>query len=122
MGLVDLDELIALITLVRMMKLCLASISRFDPPYFVFGHNLISCQLKEFEGIEFRGGALDGGRLEPEDVKSVAKWPSRAEQLSILSGQISSVGSMLSGQLLSAGGAIAGQLKTRVEELEKAEA
>lgn len=79
-------------------------------------------KLKEYDGIEFRGGALDGGRLEPDDVKAVAKWPSRAEQLSILSGQISSVGSMLSGQLLSAGGAIAGQLKTRVEELEKAEA
>jgi len=72
--------------------------------------------------IEFRGGALDGGRLGPDDVKAVAKWPSRAEQLSILSGQISSVGSMLSGQLISAGGAIASQLKTRMEELEKAEA
>ena len=38
-------------------------------------------KLKEFEGIEFRGGALDGGRLGPDEVKAVAKWPSRAEQL-----------------------------------------
>ncbi len=79
-------------------------------------------KLKEFECIEFRGGALDGGRLAAEDVKAVAKWPSRTEQLSILSGQISSVGSMLSSQLISAGSAIAGQLKTRVEDLEKTEA
>ncbi len=79
-------------------------------------------KLKEYGGVEFRGGALDGSRLDAGDVTAVAKWPSRAEQLSILSGQISSVGSMLSGQLLSAGGAIASQLKSRVEELEKAEA
>ncbi len=79
-------------------------------------------KLKEFDTLEFRGGALDGSRLAASDVTAVAKWPSRAEQLSILSGQISSVGSMLSGQLLSAGGAIASQLKSRVEELEKAEA
>lgn len=76
--------------------------------------------MKDYEGVEFRGGALDGGRLEPGDVKAVAKWPSRGEQLSILSGQICSVGSVLSGQLLSAGGALAGQIKSRIEELEKA--
>jgi ribosomal protein L10 len=77
--------------------------------------------VKDFEGFECRGGALDGARLEASDVKSVAKWPSRAEQLSILSGQISSMGSTISGQIISAGGAIAGQLKSRVEDLEKAE-
>jgi large subunit ribosomal protein L10 len=54
-------------------------------------------------------------------VKSVAKWPSRSEQLSILSGQISSLGSMLSGQIISAGGALAGQISSRIEDLEKAE-
>jgi len=77
--------------------------------------------VKEFEGFEFRGGALDGARLEARDVKSVAKWPSRSEQLSILSGQISSLGSMLSGQIISAGGALAGQISSRIEDLEKAE-
>jgi large subunit ribosomal protein L10 len=77
---------------------------------------------KDFEGFECRCGALDGARLEAADVKSVAKWPSRAEQLSILSGQISSLGSTISGQILSAGGTLAGQLKSRCEDLEKAEA
>lgn len=76
--------------------------------------------VKDFEGFECRCGALDGARLEAADVKSVAKWPSRAEQLSILSGQISSLGSTISGQILSAGGTLAGQLKSRCEDLEKA--
>jgi len=75
--------------------------------------------VKEFEGLEFRGGALDGARLEPGDVKLVAKWPSRAEQLSILSGQIVSMASTLAGQIGSIGGVLAGQISSRVEDLEK---
>ena len=35
--------------------------------------------VKDFEGFEFRCGALDGARLEAGDVKAVAKWPNRAE-------------------------------------------
>jgi ribosomal protein L10 len=31
--------------------------------------------VKDFEGFECRGGALDGSRLEAADVKRVAKWP-----------------------------------------------
>jgi large subunit ribosomal protein L10 len=76
--------------------------------------------LKAYEGFVCRGGALDGSRLGPDEVKQVAKWPTRAEQLSLLSGQISSLASTLSGQILSAGGALAGQLASRVEDLEKA--
>nr|MCS5617710.1 50S ribosomal protein L10 [Pirellulales bacterium] len=66
--------------------------------------------------------ALDGGRLGPEQVKEVAKWPTRAEQLSLLSGQISSLGGLLAGQITGAGGVLAGQLASRVESLEKEEA
>ena len=76
--------------------------------------------VKEFEGLECRGGALDGARLEAADIKRVAKWPTRAEQLSILSGQISGLASTLSGQILSVGGVLAGQISSRVEDLEKA--
>jgi large subunit ribosomal protein L10 len=76
--------------------------------------------VKDFEGFECRGGALDGARLEPADVKKVAKWPTRTEQLSLLSGQISSLASTLSGQILSAGGGLAGQIASHVEALEKA--
>jgi len=75
---------------------------------------------KEFEGLECRGGALDGARLEAGDIMRVAKWPTRAEQLSILSGQISGLASKLSGQILSIGGTIAGQISSRVDDLEKA--
>lgn len=76
--------------------------------------------VKDYEGFECRGGALDGARLESGDVKKVAKWPTRMEQLSLLSGQISSLAGTLSGQILSAGGGLAGQIASRVEDLEKA--
>jgi len=75
--------------------------------------------VKDFEGFECRGGALDGSRLEPADIKRVAKWPTRSEQLSILSGQIISLASTLAGQIVSAGGTLAGQISSRVDELEK---
>lgn len=75
---------------------------------------------KEYEGLEFRGGALDGARLDASEVKAVAKWPSRSEQLSILSGQISSLASILAGQIGSMGGVLAGQISSHVEGLEKA--
>lgn len=76
--------------------------------------------VKDFEGFSCKGGALDGARLEADDVKKVAKWPTRSEQLSLLSGQISSLASVLAGQILSAGGVLAGQIASRAEELEKA--
>ncbi|NCY02157.1 MAG: 50S ribosomal protein L10 [Planctomycetia bacterium] len=75
---------------------------------------------KEFEGFECRGGALDGAPLDAGDIKRVAKWPTRAEQLSLLSGQISGLASTLSGQVMAVGGMLAGQISSRVEDLEKA--
>lgn len=78
--------------------------------------------VKDYEGFEVRGGALEGARLEATDVKNVAKWPTRAEQLSILSGQISSLGATLSGQIIGAGGTLAGQIASRADDLEKAAA
>ncbi|MBM3953722.1 MAG: 50S ribosomal protein L10 [Planctomycetes bacterium] len=78
--------------------------------------------VADYQGFELRGGALDGVRLGAADIKTVAKWPSRAEQLSILSGQISSLGGLLAGQVVSAGGLLAGQIKSRMEDLEKAPA
>ena len=76
--------------------------------------------VKEFEGFECLWGALDGAHLGADDVKRVAKWPTRGEQLSLLSGQISSLGAVLSAQIISAGGTLAGQIASRVEDLEKA--
>lgn len=71
---------------------------------------------KEYEKVQPKGGVMDGQPLAAEQIKLVSKWPSRKEQLSILSGQILSVGSTLSGQLLSAGSKLASQIKKKSEE------
>lgn len=76
---------------------------------------------KEFAPFEARGGVMDGGRLNADQVKEVSKWPSRQEQLSILAGQILSPGANLVSQLTSIGGALASQIKQKGEE-ETAEA
>lgn len=75
--------------------------------------------LKEYEKLTARGGAMDGAKLSPEEVKQVSSWPSREEQLSLLVGQILSPGAKLASQLTSLGGAVASQIKQRVEDLEK---
>lgn len=75
--------------------------------------------VKDFEGLQFRGGAIDGTAMSPEEVKLVAKWPNRSEQLSILSGQISSLGGVLVSQIIGQGATLASQIASRVEELEK---
>lgn len=77
---------------------------------------------KQFEPFSARGGVMDGGRLTAEQVRAVSKWPSRQEQLSILSGQILSPGAMLASQLISAGGALASQIKQKAEGEEAGEA
>ncbi len=77
---------------------------------------------KEFAPFEARGGVMDGGRLNAEQVKAVSKWPSRQEQLSILLGQILSPGANLASQLTSAGGALASQIKQKGEEEEPSSA
>jgi len=64
---------------------------------------------------------MDGQPLAAEQVKAVSKWPSRMEQLSILSGQILSPGATLSAQLLSAGGKLASQIKKKSEQSEQGE-
>jgi large subunit ribosomal protein L10 len=71
---------------------------------------------KNFEPFTPKGGVMDGQALAGDQVKAVSKWPSRKEQLSILSGQILSVGSTLSSQLLSAGSKLASQIKKKSEE------
>jgi large subunit ribosomal protein L10 len=72
--------------------------------------------LKEFEPFQPKGGAMDGQPLNAEQVKAVSKWPSRQEQLSILSGQILSPGATLSAQLLGVGAKLASQIKKKSEE------
>ncbi len=71
---------------------------------------------KNFAPFAPKGGVMDGQPLAADQVKAVSKWPSRLEQLSILSGQILSPGATLSAQLLSAGGKLASQIKKKSEE------
>jgi large subunit ribosomal protein L10 len=77
-------------------------------------------QLKEFEPFKPKGGALDGQPLTADEVRAVSKWPSRVEQLSILSGQILSPGAKLSSQLLGPGAKLVSQIKKKGEETETA--
>jgi large subunit ribosomal protein L10 len=63
-----------------------------------------------------RGGVMEGQAITADQVAQVAKWPSRMEQLSILSGQILSPGANLVSQLNSIGGALASQIEQKAEE------
>jgi large subunit ribosomal protein L10 len=71
---------------------------------------------KAFQPFAPKGGVMDGQPLAGDQIKAVSKWPNRTEQLSILSGQILSVGATLSGQFLSAGSKLASQIKKKSEE------
>ena len=65
----------------------------------------------DFEKFEARGGVMDGEQLTPDRVREISKWPSRAEQLSLLVGQILGPGATLVAQLIGPGGQLAGQIK-----------
>ena len=71
---------------------------------------------EDFEVFETRGGAMDGVQLTPERVLEISKWPSRAEQLSMLVGQIMGPGAQLAAQLKGPGGALVSQIKSKSEE------
>ncbi len=73
---------------------------------------------KAFAPFAPKGGVMSGSKLSAEDVKKVSKWPSRAEQLSLLVGQILSPGATLAAQLLGPGAKLASQVKKKSEEEE----
>jgi large subunit ribosomal protein L10 len=70
---------------------------------------------KQFETLVPKGGVMGGSRLAADDIKKISKWPSRAEQLSILVGQILSPGATLSAQLLGPGAKLGSQIKKKSE-------
>jgi large subunit ribosomal protein L10 len=70
----------------------------------------------QFAPFAPKGGVMDGAALSAHQVKEVSKWPSRGEQLSIVSGQILSPGAKLSSQLLGPGAKLASQIKKKSEE------
>ncbi|NLE36652.1 MAG: 50S ribosomal protein L10 [Pirellulaceae bacterium] len=69
----------------------------------------------DFEAFKARGGIMDGEAMSAAEVVAVSKWPSRAEQLSILVGQILGPGATLAAQLTGPGGALASQIKQKSE-------
>jgi large subunit ribosomal protein L10 len=76
----------------------------------------------KFPAFQPRGGVMDGQQLSADQIAEVAKWPSRTEQLSLLLGQICSVGGRLNGQLLVVGGALASQISEKAKGSEEAPA
>ncbi len=70
----------------------------------------------EYKTFETRGGVMDGELLSPARVKEISKWPSRAEQLSILAGQLTSPWRTLQSQLTGPGSKLASQIKKKGEE------
>ena len=64
-----------------------------------------------YEGFSAKGGVMDQTPLTEKQVHDVSKWPGRAEQLSILLGQILSPGANLAGQLLGPGGSLVSQIE-----------
>ena len=70
----------------------------------------------EFEVFKARGGVMDGEQLSPEKVKEISKWPNRLEQLSILSGQITSGWTTLQSQLTGPGGQLASQVEQKSKD------
>ena len=73
---------------------------------------------KEFEAFQTRGGVVDGDQVSPERIKQISTWPTRGEQLSILSAQILSPGASLVAQLLGPGGALASQIQQKSKQSE----
>ena len=76
---------------------------------------------KQYDKFLPKGGVIDGQPLAADQVKAVSKWPTRQEQLSILSGQLLSPGAKFSSQLLGAGAKLASQIKQKSEEAEGSE-
>jgi large subunit ribosomal protein L10 len=70
----------------------------------------------EYEAFHPRGGIMDGESLTSEQVAEVSKWPTRAEQVSILVGQLLGPGGKLAAQLVGPGGALVSQIKQKAEE------
>ncbi|MDR2171992.1 MAG: 50S ribosomal protein L10 [Planctomycetaceae bacterium] len=65
---------------------------------------------KDTKGFEIKGAVLDGEVFSATQAVEISKWLTREEQISVIVGQIVSIGAMLSGQIISVGGAVASQI------------
>ena len=76
-------------------------------------------ELKEFEGFEARGGAMDGAKLSPAEVKASQQLAEPAGAIEPVGGPDSRSGSDVSPAIDRRGRRLASQIKQRVEDLEK---
>jgi large subunit ribosomal protein L10 len=65
----------------------------------------------KYDAFAACGGVMDGEKLDSDGLKAVSKWPSRAEQISILVGQILAPGADLSAAMLGPGKKLNSQIK-----------
>jgi large subunit ribosomal protein L10 len=70
----------------------------------------------KYEAFVAGSGVMDGEKLDAEGLKAVSKWPTREEQISLLSGQVLGPGSRLSGALLGPGKMLNSQIKSKGED------
>ncbi|UUO06012.1 50S ribosomal protein L10 [Blastopirellula sp. J2-11] len=66
---------------------------------------------KKMPKFTAKGGVMDGEALSAEKLVEVSKWPNRAEQLSLLVGQILGPGRTLGAQIKGPGAKLASQIK-----------
>jgi len=73
---------------------------------------------KEIDGLEIKGGTVDGTTLSADDVSALSKSPGRLELIGQVVGLMLSPGAQLAGALLGPGGTISGQLKAIADKEE----
>ena len=76
---------------------------------------------KEVEGLEVKGGTLEGESLGPADVDSLSKSPSRQELICQIAGALLGPGANLAAALLGPGAQLANQIEQISEKEEVAE-
>ena len=77
---------------------------------------------KRYNKFSVIGGVMDGEAFAAAEAVEISKWPSREEQIAILLGQITDVGSKLSSQLIAGGANLASQIKQRWDKDGEADA
>ena len=76
---------------------------------------------KDIGDLSIKGGSVEGTAVTADQVEALSKSPGRLELLSIISGQLLSLGAQISGALLGAGAKLASQIE-KIGEREETEA
>ncbi len=79
----------------------------------------ITAWAKKIEGLEIKGGSVDGQGVDSDGVKDISNGPSRLELIGQIAGLILSPGASLAGALLGPGGTLSGQMKSLADKDEE---